>query len=69
MTKAPIRIAENTVLTAFGDRNTIVGYNGAHTGNTGVQNTFVGAYAGLSNGGGSYNTFVGSAAGAQNPHR
>ncbi len=59
------KIGENTVLSAFGDRNMIVGYNGAHAGNTGSQNTFVGDSAGVRNTNGSFNTFVGSAAGAQ----
>ena len=60
------QIAEQTVLTAFGDRNTIVGYTGAHSGNTGQQNTFTGNLAGTSNTGGSYNSIYGSAAGASN---
>jgi hypothetical protein len=64
--RSSYQIGETTVLTAFGDRNTIVGFNGAHAGNNGHQNTFVGESAGLNNTSGSFNTFIGSAAGAQN---
>ncbi len=60
------QIGLNTVLTAFGDRNTILGYTGAHTSNTGQQNTFLGANAGQVNAGGDWNVFVGSASGASN---
>jgi hypothetical protein len=65
------QINENTVLSAFGDRDTFVGFSATPlncvntTGNC-EQNTYVGANAGSSNTNGSYNTFFGSAAGNAN---
>jgi hypothetical protein len=64
--RSSYQIAENTVLSAFGDRNIIVGFTGAHASNASQQNTFVGANAGQVNNSGDWNVFLGSASGASN---
>jgi hypothetical protein len=65
-TRKSYMIGRSAVLTAFGDRNTFVGFTGAHTKNTAAQNTFVGDSAGDANTSGGLNSFFGSAAGASN---
>ncbi len=61
--RSSYQIAENTVLSAYGDRNIIVGFTGAHATNATQQNTIVGANAGQNITSGDWNVFMGSAAG------
>jgi hypothetical protein len=64
--RSSYQIGETTILSAFGDRNTILGFTGAHASNANQQNTFIGANAGDVNASGQWNTFLGSASGASN---